>query len=207
MKNNNFIIFLAIIIAGLFVFAGLLPQQTTSEEKYKLSVQAVNCEVTITRDNKLLESGDNVFNYGDEITITATADENAEMDSLTVNGNVIVNGGVYVVYNDIIINAKAKTQLATPTATFNAETNEITVEKFDDLENVTIEVFYTDSADEFYWYTFNKYFDSGLSIKTFVFEQDKVSYQATLFVKIKLSCDGYIDSDFLTNVAFIEVNY
>ena len=84
--------------------------------------QPANGSLTVTYDGKEIQSGDEVPD-GAEIVITADADEDYELESLTVNGVDFENGGTYTVDVDVTIAAVFKEATVEPdevTVTFDS---------------------------------------------------------------------------------------
>lgn len=64
-----------------------------------------NCSVAVTKGGNAVTDGEDVLNYGDVITITATAAENYTVDELTVNGAAFTSGNTLTVKGDVEITA------------------------------------------------------------------------------------------------------
>ena len=67
-----------------------------------MTVTATNCTITVKRNGEAIESGASIRD-GEKLTITAEADEGAEMSALTVNGESISSGDEITVEGDVVI--------------------------------------------------------------------------------------------------------
>lgn len=67
-----------------------------------------NVTVAVAKGGASVEDGEGVLDYGDEITITATAGEGYELDTLTVNGKAFTSGESLEVADDVAIVATSK---------------------------------------------------------------------------------------------------
>ena len=80
-----------------------------------------NCLITVTKDEAPIVAGTDVISYGDIITITSTANEGYDIESLEVNGEVFTSGETYTVEDNvtIIATSTAKTYDLTSTPDAN----------------------------------------------------------------------------------------
>ena len=75
---------------------------------YTVSWTADNCDITVeTTDGTTVENGGEVAE-GTELTITATAADGYELESLTVNGDDFENGATWTVAGDVTIAATVR---------------------------------------------------------------------------------------------------
>ena len=75
---------------------------------YTVSWTADNCDITVkTAEGTTVENGDEVAE-GTELTITATAADGYELESLTVNGDDFENGATWTVAGDVTIVATVR---------------------------------------------------------------------------------------------------
>lgn len=76
---------------------------------YDLSVTAdENCTVTVTKGGQAVTAGEDAISYGDVLTITATAGEGYEIETLTVNGDAFTSGNTVTVSGDVTIVATSE---------------------------------------------------------------------------------------------------
>lgn len=86
-----------------FTIVGILNYVTDNIDKvHSLTVTATNCTITVERNGEAIESGASIRD-GEKLTITAEADEGAEMSALTVNGESISSGDEITVEGDVVI--------------------------------------------------------------------------------------------------------
>ena len=86
-----------------FTIVGILNYVTDNIDKvHSLTVTATNCTITVKRNGEAIESGASIRD-GEKLTITAEADEGAEMSALTVNGESISSGDEITVEGDVVI--------------------------------------------------------------------------------------------------------
>ena len=74
---------------------------------FDLSVSATNTTVVVTKGGEPVSAGTDVFEQGDIITITATADADYTLETLTVNGNSFTSGDTLEVSSDVVIVASS----------------------------------------------------------------------------------------------------
>lgn len=76
----------------------------TPPTTYKLAVTATECTVVVAgADSNPITPGDDALEAGDVITITATANQDHTMESLTVNGSAFTSGETHTVSGDVTI--------------------------------------------------------------------------------------------------------
>ena len=86
-----------------FTIVGILNYVTDNIDKvHSLTVTATNCTITVERNGEAIESGASIRD-GEKLTITAEADEGAEMSALTVNGESISSGDEITVEGNVVI--------------------------------------------------------------------------------------------------------
>lgn len=70
-----------------------------SEEKepYDLTLSNTHATVTFKRNNKVVTPAADLLYNGDKLKVTAAADEGYDLDTLTLNGEEIESGDVYIV--------------------------------------------------------------------------------------------------------------
>lgn len=80
-----------------------------------------NCLITVTKDGEPIVAGTDVLTYGDIITITSTATEGYDLESLEVNGEAFTSGETHTVEDNVTIVATsiAKTYDLTSTPDAN----------------------------------------------------------------------------------------
>ena len=76
---------------------------TSTIKTFDLSRTATECTIAVTKESVAVDDGEDVLNYGDVITITATAGEGKEMSSLKVNGEDFTSGETLTVDGDVEI--------------------------------------------------------------------------------------------------------
>lgn len=76
---------------------------TGTIKSFDLSATATNATVTVTKGGDAVTPGENALNYGDEITISAEADQDYELTALTVNGEDFTSGSKITVTDDVVI--------------------------------------------------------------------------------------------------------
>lgn len=82
---------------------GVLDYITENIDKvHSLTVTATSCTITVTRNGEEIEAGTPIRD-GEKLTITAEADEGAEMSALTVNGESISSGDEITVEGNVVI--------------------------------------------------------------------------------------------------------
>ena len=84
---------------------------TQESQKFDLAVSAPNCTVTFSVDGQTVTAGSNVLTYGDELTITCTANTGYDVTSLKVNNVNFVSGSTITVTDNL--NVVATTALKT----------------------------------------------------------------------------------------------
>lgn len=76
---------------------------TGTIQTFDLSREATDCTVTVTKGGDAVLDGEDVLDYGDTLTVTATVEEGYTLKTLTVNGEDIESGGTVTVSGDIEI--------------------------------------------------------------------------------------------------------
>lgn len=76
---------------------------TATLKTFDLGRTATECTISVTKGGEAVLDGEGALSYGDEITITATAEEGKEMTTLTVNGEAFTSGETLTVSGDITI--------------------------------------------------------------------------------------------------------
>lgn len=84
-----------------------------SIKTFDLGREATNCTIAVTKDGQAVDDGENALEFGDEIVITATANEGYAMSSLKVNGEDFVSGETYTVAEDVAIVGAAEAEEVT----------------------------------------------------------------------------------------------
>ena len=71
---------------------------------YDLSVTAdEHCSVAVTKGGQAVTAGEDAISYGDVLTITATADEDYQIATLTVNGDAFTSGDTVTVSGKVAV--------------------------------------------------------------------------------------------------------
>ena len=71
---------------------------------YDLSVTAdEHCSVAVTKGGQAVTAGEDAISYGDVLTITATADEDYQIATLTVNGDAFTSGDTVTVSGNVAV--------------------------------------------------------------------------------------------------------
>ena len=78
-----------------------------STRKFDLLSSATGCTIAYTVDGETISAGANVLTYGDELTITVTANEGYELTSLKVNDKDFTSGDTITVKTDLSVVAVA----------------------------------------------------------------------------------------------------
>lgn len=81
---------------------------TGTLKTFDLGRTATGCTVAVTKGGTPVSDGEDVFSYGDVITITATASDGYTMSELKVNGEDFVSGETLTVDDDVTIVATAE---------------------------------------------------------------------------------------------------
>ena len=76
---------------------------TGTIQTFDLTATATNATITVTKGGNAVTPGENALNYGDEITISAEADQDYELTGLTVNGEDFTSGSKVTVSEDVAI--------------------------------------------------------------------------------------------------------
>lgn len=76
---------------------------TATLKTFDLARTATDCTISVTKAEEAVLDGEGALSYGDEITITATAEEGKEMTTLTVNGETFTSCETLTVDGDITI--------------------------------------------------------------------------------------------------------
>lgn len=84
------------------------------KEPYDLGISETHATVTIKRNGKTIEAGNDILYNGDKLTITAAADEGYTLDTLTVNGEAFTSGNKFTVngHNVAIVASASETPAA-----------------------------------------------------------------------------------------------
>ena len=76
---------------------------------YDLSVTAdEHCSVAVTKGGEAVTPGEDAISYGDVLTITATADEDYQIATLTVNGDAFTSGNTVTVSGNVTVVATSE---------------------------------------------------------------------------------------------------
>ena len=76
---------------------------------YDLSVTAdEHCSVAVTKGGEAVTAGEDAISYGDVLTITATADEDYQIATLTVNGDAFTSGSTVTVSGNVTVVATSE---------------------------------------------------------------------------------------------------
>lgn len=76
---------------------------------YDLSVTAdEHCSVAVTKGGQAVTAGEDAISYGDVLTITATADEDYQIATLTVNGDAFTSGDTVTVSGNVAVVATSE---------------------------------------------------------------------------------------------------
>ena len=76
---------------------------------YDLSVTAdEHCTVAVTKGGEAVTAGEDAISYGDVLTITATADEDHQIATLTVNGDAFTSGDTVTVSGNVTVVATSE---------------------------------------------------------------------------------------------------
>ena len=82
---------------------GIAIVATGTLKTFDLERTATDCTVTVTKSSTPVSDGEDVLSYGDEITITASAETGYTVTSLKVNGEDFVSGETFTVDGDVTI--------------------------------------------------------------------------------------------------------
>lgn len=77
---------------------------------YDLARSGDNCTIAVTKGAEAVEDGEGVISHGDELTITATAEEGYTLTSLKVNGEDFVSGSAVTVDGNVTIEATTESE-------------------------------------------------------------------------------------------------
>ena len=76
---------------------------------YDLSVTAdEHCSVAVTKGGEAVTAGTGAISYGDVLTITATAEEDYQIATLTVNGDAFTSGSTVTVSGNVAVVATSE---------------------------------------------------------------------------------------------------
>ena len=76
---------------------------------YDLSVTAdEHCTIAVTKGGEAVTAGEDAISYGDVLTITATAEEDYQIATLTVNGDAFTSGNTVTVSGNVTVVATSE---------------------------------------------------------------------------------------------------